>query len=239
MLGYRPSEGARGYLEGLARKQPKEPRWRRGLALLDERKSASRSAFLRGFLPTLTDDAFGLAYVERIGRTGAGEDAAPLVEAAGKVEAVRLKLAMVAAAMRLGDASVAPEAVEWVRKTRSAEARIPVDTALVFVPAFADKASERLAKVLDDPRVNLRWKVFEEMAVSARPGGWSDAAQAVVLKGLADADPWVRLGSLGVAWRLRPGDGQLPAGVSAAARKLAEADPERFLRDAATELVAR
>ncbi len=231
MLGYRPVEAVRPMLEKLHKQQPSDPRWRRGLALLDERKASSRAEFLRAYLPTLQADDYGLEYVRKIGLIGSPADVPPLLEAIAKVEHLRLKLALAASAMALGDESAAEAAAELVGKMRNPEHRLVADALLIARPAHAEAATARLLKVLDSPDAVLRWNLLIELADRARPAGGSPAAEAVAAKALKDADPWVRLAALGLLWRLGSGDQ-----VVAEALK---AEQQPFLRDACREFLDR
>jgi hypothetical protein len=205
VLGYRPVEELRPLLESLRKEHPGDPRWRRGLALLDERKASSRATFLREYLPSLAADDYGLGYIRKIGEVGAEQDIAPLVKAIEKVDDLRLKLALATAAMALGDDAVAATAAKLVKRTRSAEHQIPVDVELINRPAFSEAARDRLMATLDNPRVYVRWKLLTALARRANPKS-PPAVDQVAAKGLKDENPWMRLAALGVLWSCGRGD---------------------------------
>lgn len=230
MLGYRPVEAVRAYLEQLHRKSPTEPRWLRGLALLDERKAPSRAAFLRTYLPTLKADRHGLSYIAKIGEVGSAGDIPPLLEALGKADHPRLKLALATAAMALGDESVVEEASALVTKVRNPEHRIPADTLLIGHPAHADAAKGRLLKLLASPDFVLRWNVLTELSRRAGPGG-PPAAEEIAAKGLADENPHVRLAALSVLWNRATGH--------ALVQRAMRDETQAFLKDAYREFLKR
>jgi hypothetical protein len=205
VLGYRPVEKLRPLLEGLRTEHPGDPRWRRGLALLNERKAPSRAAFLREYLPSLKADDYGFGYIRKIGEVGSGQDIAPLVEAIEKVDDLRLKLALATAAMALGDDAVAATAADLVKRTRSATHQIPVDVELINRPAFTETARNRLLAGLDNPRIYVRWKLLTELARRVGPSS-PPAVDQVAAKGLKDENPWMRLAALGVLWKCGRGD---------------------------------
>jgi len=205
VLGYRPVEKLRPLLESLRKEHPDDPRWRRGLALLDERRASSRAAFLREYLPSLAPDEYGFGYIRKIGEVGTEQDIAPLVEAIEKVDNVRLKLALATAAMALGDDAVAATASTLVKRTRSADHRISVDVGLINRPAFSEAARDRLLAGLDNPRVYVRWELLSELARRVGPDS-PPAVDQVAAKGLKDENPWMRLAALEILWRCRCGD---------------------------------
>ncbi len=204
VLGYRPAESLRGYMLSLAGGDADDGRFRRGLALLDERKSSSRGAFLREYIPSLTGDTYGVHYVQRIGWTGTAEDVAALRDCFGRVRDTALKLAIAQAAMTLGDTSLAHEAAKLVADAGS-EAQIPVDVLLLGVADLAPAARGRLAARMKNPADHIRWSVVREIScLRATPG--TPEALDLLARALRDDCPQIRLEA--AALLSRRGDGQ-------------------------------
>lgn len=200
ILGYRPVEAVRSVLDDLHRKSPDDPRWQRGLAILDEQRAPSREAFLREFLPTLKADAFGLEYLDRLAELGRADDLPALRDAISRVEDLDLQRAMVRAGMALGAADLAPRAEALVKSTRSEGKRYPLDVQLLRCPDHAESAAGRLRNIFDSPHEWLRSDMMQEVARWAGPDAPA-AVEAVLRDALADDSPYVRLGAVSALYR--------------------------------------
>jgi len=204
MVGYRPVEAIRGFLEERLKATPDDHRARRGLALLDERKAPSRAAFLRAYLPTLKPDEYGLRFIRKIGLTGTSADAPVLLEQVEKAGPINLKLALMQSALALGDRSALSKAAALVKQTKDPWRRAPIDAFLVREPVYRAEATNRLLRLLESPHDHRRGGLLKEVAEQARPGGDS-GADDVAARALRDANPWIRLGGLTILWKRRSG----------------------------------
>jgi hypothetical protein len=230
ILGYRPVEAVRGFLMQLRKDEPSNPRWRRGLARLDELRAASRQEFLRDYLLALEPDDYGLSYIRKIGEVGTPADIPVLVAAIETVDHLYLKLALAEAAMALGDRKVADRAARLVKNTQSIKIQAPVDALLLGIPAHCTAARDRLLAGLESPNAFERWRLMKSVVRCAKPG-YGAAAVDVAAKALSDEQPWIRLAALAVLWRLNAGNEVVERALTT--------ETEGYLKDAYREFLAR
>ena len=204
MVGYRPVEAIRGFLEERVKKDPEDFRARRGLALLDERKAPSRAAFLRTYLPALEPDEYGLRFIRKIGQTGTPEDIPLLLERVEKAGDLQLKLALVQAALALGDRSALPQAAALLNQTKDPWQCVPLDAFLINQPAYRAEAKDRMLRLMESPHQHQRWGLLKEVAEHAG-GGRDSWADQVAARAFRDTNPWIRLRGLTILWKLRAG----------------------------------
>ncbi len=229
VLGYRPDERLRRYMTTLLAQEPDDGRLRRGLALLDEKKSPSRDAFLRQYIPTLKGDSYGVNYVRGVGWTGSPDDVAALRDCFGRVGDTGLKLAIAQAAMTLGDMSLAHRTAELSAEAET-EAQISVDVLLAGIPDLAAAACDRLAIHMSNPADHIRWAVVRKMNQLSAPPGTPEALE-LLARALHDKSPQVRLEAIGLLGRRSNGQEFL--------KKAAKSEAVPAVRDALAEVLAK
>jgi hypothetical protein len=229
ILGYRPDERLRSYMDRLTGTESDDDRIRRGLALLDEDRASGRDAFLRQYIPSLKGDCYGVQYVRRIGWTGSHGDTDALRDCFDRSSDAGLTLAIAEASMLLGDKSLAREAAALASQA-DADAQIPVDVLLLCIPDLAPRARERLASRMADPGDHIRWAVVRDMNYLPAPPKTSEAME-LLKTALSDRSAQIRLEAIGVLGRR--GDGQ------ELMRKALKIETVPSVRDALTDTLDR
>jgi hypothetical protein len=229
MLGYRPDESVRSYMVAELAKEPGDHRLRRGLALLDEKRAAGRSEFLRQYIPSLRGDTYGVRFVRRLGWTGSPDDVPPLKHCFGRTGDTVLQLAIAQAAMTLGDRSLA-RAAALLASMSDPEAASPVDVLLLGVPDHAGAARDRLRRRMTAPADHVRWGVVREMNYLPSPPAIPEAME-LLGSALLDGSPQVRLEAVGVLGRIAGGETLL--------KKALKTETVPFVRDAIVETLER